>query len=94
MTYGGGVYSFNSASYTVPNGKTWKVEKFGFAGASGVNSGWLNINNIHGMIQSDVNTGPIWLKAGDTFKVSSSCGSCNSISGSYFISIIEFNIIP
>jgi hypothetical protein len=92
-TYAGvNAYSYNSSNYTVPAGKTWKVEKFSLIG--GPNGGWLTINNIHSLNQDVINSGPIWLKAGDVVKAGSNCSSCGGLSGSWFVSIIEFNIIP
>jgi hypothetical protein len=93
-TAGGSNTTFNytGSPITVPSGKVWKVEKISVNG--GNNGSGVRINNLHSLSVSDANTGPIWLKASDELKIYTSCYSCGSLSGSYFISIVEFNIIP
>jgi hypothetical protein len=84
--------SWSGSLYTVPSGKAWKIENFAANGQADIvmtlNS-TVNINTN--------NTFPIWLKSGDIIQVKKLCGSgasCSLQSGSFFISIIEFNIIP
>ena len=91
--YGGtqNVYSYTGGAIVVPTGKVWKIEKISING--GNNGSGVRINNAHSLSISDANTGPIWLKAGDEMKVYNSCYSCTSLAGSYFISVIEFNIV-
>jgi hypothetical protein len=92
-SYGGtsNVYSYTSGAIVVPIGKVWKIEKISVNGGN-YGSG-VRINNAHSLSISDTYIGPIWLKAGDEMKVYSSCYSCSSLAGSYFISVIEFNIV-
>ena len=82
-TYGG---SGNSATWTVPSNKVWKIE---YAMITiNLNYGAFAINGIS-VLGSGNTPQPIWLKAGDY------CAFINSFSANpYFISIIEFNIIP
>lgn len=76
----------NTVVGVVPENKVWKIE---FAH---VESYYLEVNNyaIVSKTANGWNQFPIWLKAGD---ILSANGSTNS-SASYFISIIEFNIVP
>jgi hypothetical protein len=82
-------YSGNSPSspiYTVPIGKVWKVESavcFNYTGTT-----VFKVNN-YTVLYNNSNVQPIWLKAGDFCQM----GATNTAS-SYFISIVEFNIIP
>jgi hypothetical protein len=89
---GSNTFNYTGSPITVPSGKVWKVEKISVNG--GNNGSGVRINNLHSLSVSDANTGPIWLKASDELKIYTSCYSCVSLSGSYFISIVEFNIIP
>ena len=89
---GSNTFNYTSSPITVPSGKVWKVEKISVNG--GNNGSGVRINNLHSLSVSDANTGPIWLKASDELKVYTACFSCNSLFGSYFLSILEFNIIP
>jgi hypothetical protein len=92
-SYGGtpNVYSYSGPSFTVPSGKVWKVEKFSVNG--GNNGSGMRINSIHAVGSGDA-AGTVWLKANDEIKAYSSCYSCTSLSGSFFFSIIEFNVVP
>jgi hypothetical protein len=85
-------FGYNGPNYPVPAGKVWKVEKFSMTG--GIGGVYLSVNNTHNISQADVNLGPLWLKSGDNIKATTSCYSCGGLSGSYFISILEFNIVP
>lgn len=98
-TYVSGTHSYASSSYQVPTGKVWKIEKFLYSATTGFSSHstLLKVNNISFVKDTDVNLGPVWLKSGDQFVVSSRLENGSSsypINGSYFISIIEFNIVP
>lgn len=75
-----------SPTWTVPNGKIWKLDFF--------THNWLVINNNKAAPSSN-NGGVVWLKAGDQVFYSGPfynicCGGTNT----YLISIVEFNIIP
>jgi hypothetical protein len=98
LTYSGSISgstspgnSLFSPSWSVPNNKVWKVEDC----TSGIP---LNINGFN---FSPSNNKVFWLKAGDTinFQIVATCTPCQfcggvcNINSSYFISIIEFNII-
>lgn len=89
-----GTYSYTSSTYQVPIGKVWKVEKFLMNKINISSSGFLRINNAYELAPSDVNSGPIWLKSGDQLVALTSQSGGSNYSGAYFISIIEFNIIP
>ena len=71
----------------VPDGKVWKVE---FASVS--TNGFIYVNNalIASSIESE-NHFPIWLIQGDLMKVN---GTSTAGGPSYFISIIEFTVVP
>lgn len=83
-----------STILTVPAGKVWKIESV---------NGWADCGSRLGITLNTISTlastsnFPIWLKAGDTFRLTvlinpgsgSACGPMN-----YYYSIIEFNIIP
>jgi hypothetical protein len=90
LTYSGSLAANTStANYTVPSGKVWKVEF-----AEGGYDFYLQINNIGSVgIENQINSPRVnisfWLKANDLIK----CIAYGYI-GSYFISIIEYNIIP
>ena len=94
LTYSGSLAADTStANYTVPSGKIWKVE-FAEGGQRGIQ---LIINNIAAIdIADDGSSGDLvvksfWLKAGDLLKINNGNGQS---SGTYFVSIIEYNIIP
>lgn len=91
LTYSGSLTNYASTTdYTVPSGKVWKVEYVESSNAYF----FLLINNISRVALKDGNAGngispTFWLKANDLMKISAS----NS-GGTYFISIIEYNIVP
>lgn len=89
-TYTGSIYRIFD---TVPQGKVWKIESTGISGGtnySGGNyTGFLTINNSpysntssQGSIKEI-----IWLKEGDFL-------GWNGGTVPYFVSLIEYNIIP
>ncbi len=77
-----------SSTFTVPQGKVWKIEAACFYGTG--NTPYLVINNL---IAQSLNNGlavfPIWCKASDQIKIRFT----NNIYGyeTYFFSILEFN---
>jgi hypothetical protein len=89
--------------FTVPSGKVWKIENvMGSTSGSIIRFG-LSVNGTLGVIESGLTNGnagykssaPTWLKAGDQLQFAyygSSAATTNS--GTFIISIIEFNIIP
>jgi hypothetical protein len=89
-----GPWTFTSQLYIVPIGKVWKVEKF-LMDASGTTApGWLIVNSGYKLKPNDVNSGPVWLKAGDEIAAEYITSGGSQPRGAYFISIIEFNITP
>lgn len=79
LTYGGTLCaSCNQPIGTVPAGKVWKVESKGGA----------TINTVNGTPITQTVTYPFWLKAGDAL------GHYTGSAQDWFISIIEFNIVP
>jgi hypothetical protein len=84
LTYSGN--SVNSPIWTVPAGKVWKIESavcFNYTGTT-----TFRVNNFI-VLYNNSNSQPIWLKAGDSCQMGAS-----SASSSYFLSIVEFNVIP
>ena len=83
-----------SAILTVPTGKVWKIESVNGWADCGSRLG-ITINTIPTLVSNA--KFPIWLKSGDTFRMTVqtnagtgiACGPMN-----YYYSIIEFNIIP
>lgn len=77
----------SSATFTVPEGKVWKIEKYPANSEMTIND--VGIDNT-GNVQSI-----IWLKANDTIRFSA-CNTQNAYGGnhSFFLNGIEFNIIP
>jgi hypothetical protein len=83
-------YTLNGPSWTVPANKVWKIEN-----SSPIT---MVINGFQFLPNTDK---VIWLKANDVFRFSFSgfcnnsqmAGSC-SVGTDYFISIIEFNVVP
>ena len=81
-----------SQNYVVPNGKVWKI----VAAKTYKTDYWINniqysiINNTVGPNDNAVqtNTFPIWLKSGDSIMPEVGYGN------GFFLSIIEFSIIP
>lgn len=87
LTYTGTLSGTESPTFTVPDGKVWKVEMV----SSYCNANMINVNGIDVEYQVDDRAKkffPIWLKAGDTIKTTA-LATC-----SYFFSIIEYNVIP
>lgn len=99
---GGNEYS--GPTYQVPTGKVWKVENcevityYASSESSTSAYNFLKINNVKAVrlktssLPDDEILLPIWFKSGDQIKVYSS--NTSSFTGSFFISIIEFNIVP
>ncbi len=73
---------------TVPVGKVWKMEYFTTASTFGAG---LFVNNAI-YVENKV----IWFKPGDLISVRGNCGSCGPGVSNYiyFVSIIEFNVVP
>jgi hypothetical protein len=86
--------SQSSTLITVPAGKVWKIEAVE-ASHSGSASCKYEINGQQFLISNgyptQINHG-LWLKAGDTFRVSNGPTGGNNIP--YYYSILEFNIVP
>ncbi|MDP4867137.1 MAG: hypothetical protein NWQ47_08310 [Crocinitomicaceae bacterium] len=76
----------NSAIWTVPVGKIWKIESVLMVNMSGTST--FKINSFV-VLYNNINPQPIWLKSGDFSQFSMS-----NAGNSYYISIVEFNIIP
>ncbi len=80
LTYGG---TLSASSYqsigTVPVGKVWKIES----------KGGSTINTVNGNAVTQTISYPFWLKAGDILGHYTT-GSAQD----WFISILEFNIVP
>jgi hypothetical protein len=85
---------------TVPTGKVWKIEYMGSYRSSYPNSFAINTGsaeNDYGVfsygnsLSNPTPHGPIWLKEGDVIKILNATGGSPA---TYFISIIEFNIVP
>ncbi|MDP4867136.1 MAG: hypothetical protein NWQ47_08305 [Crocinitomicaceae bacterium] len=93
---GAGILGNNGVStiLTVPADKVWKIESVNGWADSGSRTG-LTINNVSTLISSA--TFPIWLKAGDTFRLTvfTNPGTGYAYGPlNYYYSIIEFNIVP
>jgi hypothetical protein len=93
---GSGTLGNNGASttLTVPADKVWKIESVNGWADSGSRPG-LTINGVSTLISTA--TFPIWLKAGDTFRLTvlSNPSSGNALGPlNYYYSIIEFDIVP
>ncbi len=103
LTYAGQFASGNDSStaWVVPTNKVWKIESmtnFQTIGlcSSGCSMSFI-LNNIaikyHSEFSSipyaENNYSPIWLKAGDIIKYKGTGGYW-----SYYLSIIEYNLIP
>ena len=79
LTFGGTLCaSCNQPIGTVPVGKVWKIESKGGA----------TINTVNGTAVTQTINYPFWLKAGDIL------GHYTGGAQDWFISIIEFNIVP
>jgi hypothetical protein len=95
-------------TYTCPTGKVWKIESKtrtpntigGANGAYGTIEFYLNGTLSQDLYGTGVDTAPFWLKAGDIinyrYSISYSPGNSisNSVTASYTMSIIEYNIVP
>lgn len=85
--------------YTVPAGKTWKMENSIFSVLSSSYGFTMYINSTPFRVNTsiwDYVKFPIWLKAGDTiqFEFNYASGSIGPPAyGYYFLSILQFNII-
>lgn len=96
LTYSGSLsYTTNiSPTYTVPSGKVWKIEY-----TTGNRDGlFLLINNISTIsLTGNPNWGltPLifWLKANDFIKFIFETNNL-ALTSNYFVSIIEYNIVP
>ena len=79
LTYGGTLCaSCNQPIGTVPVGKVWKIES----------KGGSTINTVNGNAVTQTISYPFWLKAGDIL------GHYTGSAQDWFISILEFNIVP
>ncbi len=79
-------YTYGTISHTVPTGKVWKVESF-----SGSNTLAFVVNNQYvANATTSQNSVPVWLKAGDVIRF----GNNGSSAYCFFLSIIEFNVLP
>ncbi len=97
LTYSGTLQWGSSTPilYTVPTGKTCKIEAMGLSGYSLTTA--LNINNVvyvncipgNGVVIKET----IWLKAGDQVKFTYSPSSSSGNTYPYFLSLIEYNIV-
>jgi len=84
LTYNGSLTT--SAIWTVPVGKVWKIESVLMVNMGGTST--FKVNNTT-VLYNGLPSQPIWLKAGDYCQFSMS-----QAGNGYFLSIIEFNIIP
>ena len=104
LTYAGQFTSGNdsSAAWVVPTNKVWKIESmtnFQTIGLPNATSMSFLLNNIPIKYHPDYTStttpyaenyfSPIWLKAGDVVKFKGTGGYW-----SYYLSIIEYNLIP
>ncbi len=86
--------------YTVPTGKTWKLESAVFSVYGSSYNFTLLINSKPFSMNSsilDYVKFPIWLKAGDTVQVGYdyASGSSNPPNTEHFLlSILQFNVVP
>jgi len=99
-----------SQSWIVPQNKVWKIEHKTRVIEGGLLQFLINntlmfdlfektVQPVPGAIgyAMTVDNAPIWLKSGDAIKFQASMNvgnACNSFSKPYFISIIEYNIVP
>lgn len=90
----GSTYSYSSQIYEVPVGKVWKIEKFLMKNNNSSAGPYLKVNNAFQISPTEFNPGPAWFKEGDQIQAVTSTIGGSSFTGGYFISIIEFNIIP
>ena len=92
-TLSGSIHSYSSQIYTVPVGKAWKIEKFIMRNNISVST-FLKVNNAFQISPTEINPGPVWVKEGDQIQAVTSTFGGGNFTGGFFISIIEFNIIP
>ena len=86
LTYNGSTTA--SPIWTVPAGKVWKVENIMILGQGGVSVFKVNGTQIFNSFYGAWQNNPFWLKGNDNFQFNF------QYSNEFFISIIEFNIIP
>lgn len=86
LTYNGS--TTNGPIWSVPAGKVWKVENIMILGSGGVSVFKVNGNQIFNSFYGPWQNNLFWLKANDNFQFQFQYAQ------EYFISIIEFNIIP
>jgi hypothetical protein len=101
LTYNGNLTLYtntNSPIYTCPAGKVWKIEsktRTPLAVNAGTLSSYLNSTSLIDLYQGNtVDNSPIWLKAGDDIYFSVYNPAGYNITTSYYLSIIEYNIVP
>ena len=97
-----------SPTYTCPAGKVWKIEsKTRTPYFSAINNGakllsYLNSVQFQDFYTSNtasyssglIETSPLWLKAGDNIYFEFTNSTNNGFSLPYYLSIIEYNIVP
>lgn len=100
ITYSGTLATTNgagdsTATWTVPAGKTWKIESVSGNAYAYTNSFVyliLNGTRIFDLVSTTKPIYlPIWLKAGDAIRIAE-YSTFNSYFVTYFISMVEFNI--
>ena len=94
LTYNGTLnQNQSSPTWTVPNGKVWKVEAR-TSDCLKINGSWYtgtsNFANNGYMYGSTSQSFPIWLKSGDNIWYQNGNATVNGLD--YFISILEFNL--
>jgi hypothetical protein len=88
-----------SPIYTCPTGKVWKIESKTRTPLT-INGGqllsYLNSTSLIDLYPGTTDNSPIWLKAGDNiyFDIINTAFTGNNITTSYYLSIIEYNIVP
>lgn len=95
ITYSGKIVENDSTiAWIVPANKVWKIESMtnlqNYCNASFILNGIPIKNNIYGSTYVENYYSPIWLKAGDLIKYKVLC----STPLTYYLSIIEYNLIP
>ena len=91
-----GSWSYNSPSWTVPAGKVWKIE-VASADLSGSVTQKIEIDAGGGFVGIRIDSFsrmPMWLKAGDQVRLHAARNCCGTATFEYFLSIIEFNVVP
>ena len=74
--------------FTPPTGKVWKIEYSNLKKNTNCGNQDLEINGVP--VANNGNTTPIWINDQDTVRMKYTCGN----TWWYFISVIEFNVIP